>query len=179
LLAILEAVAVLERTPRAIDGLLEGMPDSWTRFSPSDGVWSAYDIVGHLIHGEKTDWMPRIATILEHGASRPFEPFDREAMFQASTGRGLDALLAEFSSLREQGLRDLAAIPMGDAELSLEGVHPAFGRVTLAQLIAAWAVHDLGHVAQIAEAMAKRYRTEIGPWRAYLPVVDRPDAIGD
>jgi DinB family protein len=179
LLSIREAVTVLERTPRAIGGLLEGMPDSWSRFSPSEGVWSAYDIVGHLIHGEKTDWMQRIAMILEHGTSRPFEPFDREAMFDASAAKRIDALLAEFASLREQGLRDLAAIRLGEAELSLEGLHPALGRVTLAQLIAAWAVHDLGHLAQIGEAMAKRYRTEIGPWRAYLPIVDRPDLIGD
>jgi DinB family protein len=179
LLAIGEAVAVLERTPRALGGLLEGLSDQWARFSPSEGSWSAYDIVGHLIHGEKTDWMPRVAMILEHGASRPFEAFDREAMFEASAGEELGALLAEFASLREQGLRDLAGLHLGEAELALEGLHPSLGRVKLAQLIASWAVHDLGHLAQTGEAMAKRYRAEVGPWRAFLPVVDRPDPIGD
>lgn len=179
MLSIGEALAVLERTPRAISGLLGGLPDSWTRFAPSEGSWSAYDVVGHLIHGEKTDWMSRVAMILEHGGSRPFEPFDREAMFEASAGKQLGALVTEFAALRERGLRDLAEMRVGEAELALEGLHPSLGRVTLAQLIASWAVHDLGHVAQIAEAMAKRYRADVGPWRAFLPVVDRPDSVGD
>jgi hypothetical protein len=179
MLSIDEAVAVLARTPRALSGLLEGLPDPWVRFSPAEGSWSAYDIVGHLIHGEKTDWMPRVAMILENGASRPFVPFEREAMFEASSGKEVSALLAELAELRERGLLELDALHLGEAELALEGSHPTLGRVTLAQLIAAWAVHDLGHIAQISEAMAKRYRSEIGPWRALLPVVDRPDPIGD
>ena len=179
MLSIDEAVAVLERTPRAIGSLLEGLPGQWTRFSPSEGSWSAYDIVGHLIHGEKTDWMPRVVMILEHGASRSFEPFQREAMFESSSGKDLAALLGELTLLRERGLLELKARHLGERELALEGLHPTLGRVTLAQLIAAWAVHDLGHIAQISEAMAKRYRAEIGPWRALLPVVDKPDPIGD
>lgn len=179
MLSIGEAVAVLGRTPRAIAGLLEGLSDQWAQFSPSKGSWSAYDIVGHLIHGEKTDWMPRVALILEHGASKPFVPFEREAMFEASGGKDLGALLVEFSALRKRRLLELEALRLGEAELDLEGTHPSLGRVTLAQLIAAWAVHDLGHLAQISEAMAKRYRGEIGPWRAVLPVVERPDPIGD
>jgi hypothetical protein len=179
MLSIGEAVAVLERTPRAIGSLLEGLPDQWARFSPSEGSWSAYDIVGHLIHGEKTDWMPRVVMILDHGESQPFEPFEREAMFEASAGKDLGALLAELSSLRERGLLELNARHLGDGELTLEGLHPTLGPVTLEQLIAAWAVHDLGHMAQLSEALAKRYRAEIGPWRALLPVVDKPDLIGD
>jgi hypothetical protein len=179
LLSIDEAVAVLERTPRAISRLLEGLPDPLARFSPSEGSWSAYDIVGHLIHGEKTDWMPRVALILEHGASKPFVPFEREAMFGASEEKDLGSLLAEFSALRERGLLEIERLQLGEAELAREGMHPSLGRVTLAQLIAAWAVHDLGHLAQISEAIAKRYRDEIGPWRALLPVVDKPDPIGD
>ena len=179
MLSIDEAVAVLERTPRAIVGLLEGVPDAWTQFSPAEGSWSAFDIVGHLIHGEKTDWMPRVAMIRKHGTSKPFVPFEREAMLEASQGKNLGALLLEFSALRNQGMLELEALHLEDAELALEGLHPALGRVTLAQLIAAWAVHDLGHLAQISEAMAKRYRDEIGPWRALLPVVDKPDPIGD
>ena len=177
--SISDAVSVLARTPRALHGLLDGIPDGWARFSPAEGSWSAYDIVGHLIHGEKTDWMPRISLILAHGDSAPFEPFDREAMFDASTGKGMDRLLEEFEQLRAKNLRDLEALGLGDAELAMEGLHPALGRVTMAQLVAAWAVHDLGHLAQAAEAMAKRYRTDIGPWRAFLPVVERPDPIGD
>ena len=179
MLSLDEAVAVLERTPRAIGGLLGGVPDTWAQFSPAEGSWSAFDIVGHLIHGEKTDWMPRVAMTLEHGASKPFVPFEREAMLEASQGKDLGALLVEFSALRNQGLRELDALHLGEGQLALEGMHPVLGLVTLGQLIAAWAVHDLGHLAQISEAMAKRYRDEIGPWRALLPVVDRPDPIGD
>lgn len=179
MLSIDDAEAILARTPRALHGLLDGMPEEWARFSPAAGSWSAYDIVGHLIYGEKTDWMPRIAIILEHGASTPFVSFDREAMFHESAGKGIDALLDEFEQLRAQNLRDLSARGLGDAELALEGLHPELGRVTMAQLVAAWAVHDLGHLAQAAEAMAKRYRTDIGPWRAFLPVVERPDVMGD
>jgi hypothetical protein len=179
MLSLDEAVAVLERTPRAIGSLLEGLPEPLAQFSPSEGSWSAYDIVGHLIHGEKTDWMPRVAMILEHGASQSFVPFEREAMFEASSGKDLSALLAELSTLRERGLLELDALHLGEGELALEGLHPILGLVTLAQLISAWAVHDLGHLAQISEAMAKRYRTDIGPWRALLPVVDKPDLIGD
>jgi hypothetical protein len=117
--------------------------------------------------------------ILEHGASQSFVPFEREAMFEASSGKDLSALLAELSTLRERGLLELDALHLGEGELALEGLHPILGLVTLAQLISAWAVHDLGHLAQISEAMAKRYRTDIGPWRALLPVVDKPDLIGD
>ena len=179
MLSIDDATSVLARTPRALHGLLDGMPDEWARFSPAEGSWSAYDIVGHLIYGEETDWMPRIALILEHGAATPFVPFDREAMFDESEGKSLDVLLEQFERLRATNMRDLDARKLGDTELQLEGLHPSLGRVTMGQLIAAWAVHDLGHLAQAAEAMAKRYRTDIGPWRAFLPVVDRPDPIGD
>jgi hypothetical protein len=179
MLSIDDAVSVLARTPRALRGLLDGMPDAWTRFSPAEGSWSAYDIVGHLIYGEETDWMPRIELILEQGAARPFVPFDREAMFDESAGKTVEMLLDRFEQLRSKNLDDLRALGLGDTQLALEGLHPGLGRVTMAQLLAAWAVHDLGHLAQAAEAMAKRYRTDIGPWRAYLPVVERPDPIGD
>ena len=179
MMSVDDAVEILARMPRALHGLLDGMPDDWARFSPAEGSWSTFDIVGHLIYGEETDWMPRIALILEHGAAIPFVPFDREAMFDESAGKTLDVLLERFERLRAKNLGDLDALGLGAAELALEVLHPALGRVTMSQLVAAWAVHDLGHLAQAAEAMAKRYRTDIGPWRAFLAVVERPDPIGD
>ncbi|HET7042612.1 MAG TPA: DinB family protein, partial [Gemmatimonadales bacterium] len=136
-------------------------------------TWSAYDIVGHLIHGERTDWIARTEHILAHGAAIPFPPFDREAMFRESAGRPLETLLAEFAGLRAASLARLDALGLGTADLARPGLHPALGPVTLRQLLATWVVHDLGHLAQIERVMAKRYREAVGPWRAYLPILDR------
>ena len=171
-----EAVEILARTPRALAGMLEGISDGWARASSMPGVWSPYDILGHLIHGERTDWVPRARIIIEHGHAEPFEPFDREAMFDASVGKATGELLDDFAVLRAANLEELRVM---EPPLDARGTHPELGRVTMAQLIATWAAHDLAHIAQTAEVMAKRYRETVGPWRAYLPVLDRPDLEGD
>ena len=166
-------IAVLERTPHALYSMLAGLPDEWVRVTEGPETWSPFDIVGHLIHAERRDWIPRARLILEQGANRRFTPFDRTAMFRDSAGKSLAQLLDEFSHLRTESLSTLAGWRLTDSQLALEGEHPEFGRVTLRQLLATWVTHDLGHIAQIARVMAKQYRDAIGPWRAYLPIVDR------
>jgi hypothetical protein len=167
------AIAVLERTPATFRALLAGLPEAWT--SPNEGpdTFSAFDNLGHLVHGERTDWIPRARIILEHGRARPFEPFDRFAQAHESRGKSVRDLLDELEALRAQNLETLRGWRLTARELALEGEHPALGRVTLAQLLATWAVHDLGHLAQTSRVMAKQYRDEVGPWRAYLPILDR------
>lgn len=165
--------AVLERTPHALRAMLAGLPPAWTDATEGLETWSPYDIVGHLIHGERTDWIPRARLILARGPQRRFAPVDRFAQFRESRGRPLDELLDEFARLRAESLATLAEWRLDDARLALEGEHPAFGPVTLRQLLATWVAHDLGHVAQTARVMAKQYREAVGPWRAYLPVMDR------
>jgi len=166
-------VAILERTPSAFRSLLEGLSPAWTDANEGPDTWSPYVIVGHLNHAERTDWIPRAELILAQGPQRRFTPFDREAQFRESEGKSLIELLDEFAFLRAENLGTLAGWKLTDAQLSLEGEHPAFGLVTLGQLLSTWVVHDLGHIAQTARVMAKQYRSAIGPWRAYLPVVDR------
>jgi DinB superfamily len=168
-----QALEVLQRTPSVFRALLDGVPESWT--SPNEGpdTFSAFDNLGHLVHGERTDWIPRARIILEQGRSRPFDPFDRFAQFHESRGKSVADLLDELEQLRAASLETLRGWQLGPRELALEGEHPALGRVTLAQLLASWVVHDLGHLAQVSRVMAKRYRTAVGPWRAYLPVLDR------
>ena len=168
-----EATAVLERTPTTLRALLAGLPEPWIRATEGEGTWSPYDIVGHLIHGERTDWMTRTRHILAHGATSPFVPFDREAMLAEPSDRPLAELLDTFEGLRRQNLADLGALGLGPADLERPGLHPALGPVTLGQLLATWVVHDLGHLAQVSRVMSKRYRDAVGPWRAYLPVLDR------
>ena len=167
------AIPVLERTPATLRTLLEGLPSAWTDANEGPDTWSPFDIVGHLIQGERTDWIPRARMILEEGRSRTFEPFDRFAQFRDSEGKSLAELLDEFEQLRAQGLGTLKGWHLTDAQLSLEGEHPVFGAVTLRQLLATWTAHDVGHLAQISRVMAKQYRDAVGPWRAYLPVMDR------
>jgi hypothetical protein len=168
-----EAIAVLERGPATFRALLSGLSDVWA--SPNEGpdTWSAFDNVGHLIHGERTDWIPRARMILEHGRTRTFEPFDRFAQVRENAGKNLPELLDEFATLRAQNLETLRGWHLTERELALEGEHPVFGCVTLAQLLATWTVHDLGHLAQVSRVMAKQWRVEVGPWRAYLPILDR------
>lgn len=167
------SVAVLERTPGTLRIMLAGLPREWIDATEGPETWSPYDIVGHLIHGERADWIPRARLILEQGASRRFTPFDRLAQFRESQGKSLPQLLDEFARLRTESLIALAGFELDDAKLALEGEHPAFGAVTLRQLLATWVAHDLGHIAQIARVMAKQYRDAVGPWREYLPVLDR------
>jgi hypothetical protein len=147
------------------------LPDSFLLTREGGDTWSPYDIVGHLIHGERTDWIARVRMILTRGEESTFEPFDRFAQFQDSRGRSLSSLLDEFAALRAENLETLRELKLGPAEFALTGRHPDFGVVTLGQLLATWVVHDLGHLGQIARVMAKQYRDEVGPWRAYLPVL--------
>lgn len=166
-----EAIAVLERTPATLDTLLRGLPDGWIHAHEGGETWSPFDVIGHLIHGEQTDWLGRIRIILEHGEGRPFDKFDRLAQFAASKGRTLDALLDEFAALRRANLGALRGLGLGPADLVRTGTHPAFGRVTLGQLLATWVAHDLDHVVQIARVLARQYSDEVGPWRAYLRII--------
>jgi hypothetical protein len=167
------AIAVLERTPHALRAMLAGLPPAWTEATEGPETWSPYVIVGHLIHGERADWITRAEVILAQGPHRRFTPIDRFAQFHESRGRPLADLLDEFAHLRAGNLDTLAGWRLGDVHLDLEGEHPEFGPVTLRQLLATWVAHDLGHLAQTARVMARQYREAVGPWRAYLPVMDR------
>lgn len=164
---------VLARTPPTLDALLRSLPDAWVRTNEGAGTWSPFDVVGHLIHGERTDWIRRARIILEKGESRTFDPFDRLAQFEASKGKALADLLDEFASLRTANLASLGELALTPAAFARTGRHPDFGVVTMGQLLSTWVVHDLGHIAQIARTMSKQYAGEVGPWRAYLPVLTR------
>lgn len=166
-------IAVLQRTPQTLRALLGGLPPSWTDATEGPGTWSPHDIVAHLIHGERADWIPRAEIILAQGPRRRFAPFDRFAHLTESRGRPLADLLDEFARLRAGSLDTLAGWRLGEAQLALEGEHPELGPVTLRQLLATWVAHDLGHLAQAARVMAKQYREAVGPWRAYLSIMDR------
>jgi DinB family protein len=170
---LVEGVAVLERTPGVLRAMLAGLPAEWIDRNEGPETWSPFVIVGHLVHGERTDWIPRARIILEQGSDRRFTPYDRLAQFQESEGKSLATLLDEFATLRRENLARLGGWRLSEDQLELTGVHPEFGGVTLRQLLATWVTHDLGHVAQIARVMAKQYRDAIGPWRAYLPIVTR------
>lgn len=168
-----DGIAVLERTPGALRSLLAGLPPSWIDATEGPETWSPYDNVGHLVHGERTDWIPRARIILAQGTERRFTPFDRFAQSRESRGKSLGMLLDELARLRAENVTTLRSWRLTDAQLALAGEHPALGAVTLRQLLATWVAHDLGHVAQVARVMAKQYRTAVGPWREYLPVLDR------
>lgn len=163
---------VLARTPLVMRVLVGGLSSSWTDATEGPETWSPFDIVGHLLHGERDDWIPRARIILEQGPQRRFTPYDRFAQFRESQGRSLAELLDDFERLRAENLATLDGWRLTDAQLALQGEHPEFGPVTLRQLLASWVAHDLGHVAQTARVMAKQYRDAVGPWRAYLPVMD-------
>ena len=165
------AQQILRRTPSTLASLVRDLPEGWVRHDEGPGTWSVFDVVGHLIHGERTDWIPRVRIILEHGAGKPFEPFDRFAQFQASKGRSMNQLLDEFSALRARNLAELAGLRLVPEQLALEGRHPELGAVTLGQLLSTWVTHDLDHLVQIARVMAKCYAEEVGPLRAYLRVL--------
>jgi len=168
-----EGIAVLERTPATLRAMLEGLAPVWTDANEGLQTWSPYVIVGHLIHGERADWMPRAQIILAQQPERRFEPYDRFAQFRESEGKSLGELLDDFAHLRAGNVAMLVGWNLTDAQLQLDGEHPEFGRVTLRQLLATWVAHDLSHVAQAARVMAKQYREAVGPWRAYLPLMDR------
>jgi len=154
-----------------LDVLLRDLPEVWTTATEGPGTWSPYVVIGHLIHAETVDWMPRLTIILEHGTSRPFEPFDREAQLHDGNGKTLPALLDEFGGLRRENVARLRAMNLTAEQLERTGMHPALGLVTARQLLATWTAHDLGHTLQISRVMAKRYRAEVGPWAEYLSVM--------
>lgn len=166
-----EAITVLSGTPGTLKALFAGVPGRWLHAPEGPDRWSPFDVVGHLIHGEKTDWMPRIRIILEDGESRAFDPFDRSAQFSRDQDANILDLLEEFQRLRTANVRELQVINIAVSDLDRTGVHPALGRVTLGQLISTWVVHDLDHLSQIARAMAKQYCDRVGPWAEYLSIL--------
>ena len=164
-------IALLSRTPGALNVLLRDLPDNWTHRNEGDGTWSAYDVVGHLIHAERADWIPRARRILQHGESLAFDPFDREAQKRESHGKSLAILLDEFAELRTDNLVELRAWKLQPEQLSKRGLHPALGVVTLSQLLATWVSHDLTHLHQISRILAYQYREAVGPWERFLGVL--------
>ena len=171
--SVAEAIAVLTRTPAILDALLRGLANVWVCCNEGENTWSAFDIVGHLIVGERTDWMPRVRIIMENGEARPFDPFDRFAQLKESQEESLeiDQLLDDFAHLRRENLAALQALNLQQEDLTRRGRHPALGVVTLSELLATWAVHDLTHVHQLSRVMAHQYRDAVGPWRSYLGVL--------
>lgn len=166
-----EAVAVLQRTPATLDAMLRGLPDGWIAAHEGGETWSPFDVLGHLIHGDRTDWLTRIRIVVDHGESRPFEKFDRFAQFEESRGRTMDDLLDDFTALRRDNLAQLASLQLAPGDLARQGFHPMLGPVTLGQLLATWVAHDLDHIVQISRVMARQYTDEVGPWRAYLRII--------
>src|SRR2546423_10090663 len=170
LLRLDDAVAILERTPASLTALLKDLPERWVEAKEGEGTWSAYDVIGHLIHGERTDWIPRARHILA-GEAGPFEPFDRTAQFRDSAGKSLEELLATFAELRRENTTALRGMNLMVDDFDRRGLHPELGEVTLGQLIATWVVHDLDHIGQIARTMAKFYGKATGPWSEYLSIL--------
>ena len=166
-----EATAALSRTPEALKALLNGLPRNWVENNEGAETWSPFDVIGHLIHGERVDWISRAKIILEYGEARPFDPFDRFAQFEESKGKTLGELLDEFATLRENNLTVLREMKISADDLGKTGQHPALGKVMLKELLATWVTHDLDHIAQIARTMAKQYAAEVGPWQAYITIL--------
>jgi hypothetical protein len=168
---VASSLDILRRTPPTLRALLADLPEPWVRGTEGPDTFSPLDVVGHLIDGEETDWVPRARIILARGADPRFEPYDRFRHRARNVGRSLGSLLDEFDELRAANLRLVRTWSLTDAELDLPGNHPSLGRVTLRQLLASWVVHDLGHLAQVARVMAKQYRDEVGPWVPFMPVL--------
>ena len=168
---ISEAINILARIPKLLKDFLSKLPENWVMNNEGIETWSPYDIVGHFIHGEKTDWIPRAKIILQSGTDKPFTPFDRFAQKRESKGKTLNDLLAEFALLRANNLAELVKLNLTADDLNKTGIHPEFGEVSLKQLLATWVVHDLGHIAQISRVMSKQFQHECGPWRKYLRIV--------
>ena len=166
-----QAVEILTRTPATVRALAAGLGDEWTKPNEGGETFSVFDVVGHLVDGEETDWIARAKIILAQDENRTFEPYDRFRHYERNKGRSLDSLIAEFERLRARNIELLKGWNLDADKLALTGTHPSLGRVTMSQLLAAWVVHDLGHIAQMSRVMAKQYRDEIGPWVPYLPVV--------
>ncbi len=162
---------ILERTPDVLNRMLQNISAEWTSNNEGGQTWSVYDIIGHLIHGERTDWIPRAEIILSEKHDKQFEPFNRLAQFEESKEKSLTQLLDEFKTLREKNIEYLRSTRLTDKNLEEKGIHPTFGEVTLSQLLSTWVVHDLNHIAQISRVMAKQYKAEVGPWIEYLRIL--------
>ncbi|OIQ30445.1 MAG: hypothetical protein BM564_03505 [Bacteroidetes bacterium MedPE-SWsnd-G2] len=168
-----DALAILKRTPKVLKQLLSGLPNQWLHSNEGEKTWSPYDVTGHLVHGEKTDWLTRINIILSDSEEKTFQTFDRFAQFNEDQNKPIENLLAQFSELRTENLEQLLHLNITPDQLQLQGIHPQLGPVTLEQLLSTWVAHDLGHIAQITRVMAKQYENEVGPWKAYLGVLNR------
>lgn len=171
--SIEQSLQILKQTPNTLYHLLSGLTEVWTHKNEGEETWSPFDVVGHLIHGEKTDWMVRLDIILEQGDTIRFIPFDRFAQFESSKNKTLLELLGEFKQLREKNIKRLQELNINNEQLKLQGIHPEFGRVTLKELLSTWVVHDLGHIAQITRVMASQYKEHVGPWQEYLPILTK------
>jgi hypothetical protein len=166
-----KGIEILSRTPAVLRSLLTGLSTDWTHNNEGPDTWSPYDIVGHLIHGERTDWMQRMEKILAETGDKTFEPFDRFAQFRESEGKTLNQLLDEFEAIRRQNIAMLIEKKLQPADFQKKGMHPSLGEVMLSHLLSTWVAHDLGHISQITRVMAKQYKSEIGPWIAFMPVM--------
>lgn len=167
-----QALEILTRTPNVMKSLLSGISEEWVHSTEGPGTWSPYDVVGHLVHGEKTDWMPRLEIVLSTAGNKTFTPYDRFAQFEMSQGKTLEILLQEFEHLRTKNLETLRSKNLSEADLQRTAIHPSLGTITLKNMLASWVVHDLGHLAQVSRVMAKQYQVEIGPWTKYLTIVN-------
>lgn len=168
-----KSIEIISRTPGVLETLLDGLHNDWTQSNEGENTWSPFDVVGHLIQGEKTDWIPRMEIILSDSENKTFAPFDRFAQFEQSKGKTLTQLLEEFRKLRTANIEILKSKNLTASDLKRTAMHPALGEATLEQLLATWVVHDLGHISQITRVMSKQYKQETGPWRKYLPVLER------
>ena len=168
-----QALPILRRTPAVLNELLRDLDDDWLNSNEGPETWSPYDIVGHLIHGDEADWIPRAKIILTHGIARAFEPFDRFAQFEKSKGKTLSQLLERFAQVRRHNLDELHSMRLTPDQIAKRGLHPDLGEVTLGQLLATWTVHDLSHISQITRVMCKQYSAAVGPWKEYLPILTR------
>ncbi len=166
-----KSIEILERTPTVLEHLLSGLSNEWTTSNEGENTWSPYDVIGHLIHGEKTDWIPRAQIILSDAPNKTFEPFDRFAQMSADKQKSLEELLAEFKALRSENINLLKAFSVNKKTLTQTGIHPELGQTNLKNLLATWVVHDLGHITQISRVMAKQYKTEVGPWEQFLTIL--------
>ena len=168
-----KALPILERTPAVLKLMLDGLAAEWINANEGPDTWSPYDVAGHLLHGERTDWMVRIKICLSDTGDKKFAPFDRFAQFRERGGKTLGQILDAFAAARKQNLDELKAMGLTPADLDKTAVHPSFGTVTLRQLLATWVAHDLSHIAQVARVMAKQYKEEVGPWAEYLSIMHR------
>ncbi len=168
-----KSIEILEKTPQVLETLLVGLSREWIENNEGENTWSPYDIVGHLIFGEKTDWIVRIKTIVSESENKLFEPFDRFSQLNKDQNEPINDLIKEFRVLRENNLNELTSLHLTQKDFDRIGIHPEFGNVTLRQLISTWAVHDLGHIAQISRVMARQYKKEVGPWINYLGILKK------